>query len=116
MRAARRRGRVRISETERRPGASPDMERLALLTLLGVLAIPSTALAAPVKISPRPAPVSATGAATVEVANPNRHALRGTASVAAGARTVASRSVRLPKLAVTGLEFRFDQQDMSALR
>jgi len=92
------------------------MERLALVTLLAVLAVPGTALAAPVKISPRPASVSAAGVATVEVANPNRYALRGTAFVAAGARTVASRRVRLPKLAVTGLKFRFDPQDLSALR
>src|SRR4051794_39438359 len=92
------------------------MERLALLTLLAVLAVPGTVLAAPVKISPRPAPVSAAGVATVEVANPNRYALRGTAFVAAGARTVASRRVRLPKLAVTRLKLRFDRQDLSALR
>ena len=92
------------------------MERLVLLTLLAVLALPGAALAAPVKISPRPAAVSQAGVAIVEVANPNRYALRGTAFVAAGTRTVASRSVRLPKRAVTGVHFRFDQQDMSALR
>ena len=79
------------------------MTRLILLALLGVLVLPAAALAAPAKISPRAASVSAAGVATVEVANPNRYALRGTAKVTVRGRTVAKRTVRLPKRSVTGV-------------
>jgi hypothetical protein len=93
------------------------MKRLVLpLALAGALALPGAALAAQVKISPRAVSVSAAGAATIEVANPTRHALRGTAAVAVGGRTVASRGVRLPKRAVTGVKLRFGAAAMEALR
>jgi hypothetical protein len=92
------------------------MTRLILLALLGVLVLPAAALAAPAKISPRAASVSATGVATVEVANPNRYALRGTAKVTVRGRTVAKRTVRLPKRSVTGVKLRFDRQALATLR
>ena len=92
------------------------MKRLLLLSSLAVLAVPGTALAGPVKISPTPSAVSGAGKATVEVANPTRHALRGTAKVAAGGSTVASRSVRLPKRAVSVVKLRFGSDAMAALR
>jgi hypothetical protein len=92
------------------------MTRLILLALLGVLVLPAAALAAPAKISPRAASVSAAGVATVEVANPNRYALRGTAKVAVRGRTVAKRTVRLPKRSVTGVKLRFKPQAVAALR
>jgi len=57
------------------------MRRLLLLAVLAVLAVPGLAHAAPAKISPRGPVVSAAGAASVEVANPNAHVLRGTAAV-----------------------------------
>ena len=68
-----------------------ERHRLALLTALAVFAVPATAQAAPVKISPKAAAVSAAGGATVEVANPNRYVLRGTATVTAGSAKAAAR-------------------------
>jgi hypothetical protein len=91
------------------------MPRLTLLALLGVLVLPGAALAAPAKISPRASAVSAAGTATIEVANPNRYRLRGTATVTVRARTVAKRSVRLPKRSVTSVKLRFDSQAVAAL-
>jgi hypothetical protein len=93
-----------------------ERHRLALLTALAVFAVPATAQAAPVKISPKAAAVSAAGAATVEVANPNRFLLRGTATVTAGSAKAASRSVRLPKVSVTGVKLRFGAKGLAALR
>ena len=92
------------------------MIRPILLALLAVLVLPAAALAAPAKISPRASAVSAAGVATVEVANPNRHALRGTARVSVRARTVVRRKVRLPKLSVTTVKLRFGRQAVAALR
>jgi hypothetical protein len=92
------------------------MTRLALLAFLGVLVLPEAALAAPAKISPRASAVSAVGVATVEVANPNRYALRGAAKVVVRGRTLASRKVRLAKRSVSTVKLRFDQQAVAALR
>jgi hypothetical protein len=92
------------------------MTRLLLLALVGVLVLPAAALAAPAKISPRASAVSAAGVATVEVANPNRYALRGTAKVTVRARTVATRKVRLARLSVTTVKLRFDRRAVAALR
>jgi hypothetical protein len=92
------------------------MKRLIPLAFLGVLVLPGAALAAPAKVSPRAASVSAAGVATVEVANPNRYALRGTAKVAVRGRTVAKRTVRLPKRSVTGVKLRFGRQAVATLR
>ena len=67
-----------------RRGSRVDaMLRLILLAFLCVLVLPAAALAAPAKISPRASAVSDAGVATVEVANPNRYVLRGTAKVTA---------------------------------
>ena len=90
--------------------------RLALLTTLAFLAVPAAAAqAATVKISPRPTSVSGS-AATVEVANPTRHVLRGSATVLAGGRTAATRTVKLPKRSVTDVKLRFDAKGLEALR
>jgi len=86
------------------------MTRLFLLALLALLVLPAAALAAPVKISPHASALSQAGVATVEVANPNRYALRGTASVAVRGRTVAGHKVRLAKRSVTSVKLRFDRQ------
>ena len=93
-----------------------ERHRLALLTALAVFAVPAAAHAAPVKISPKPVAVSEAGATSIEVANPNRYVLRGTATVTAGSASVASRSVRLPKLAVTSVKLRIDGKGVAALR
>ena len=92
------------------------MRRSLLLALLALLAAPAAATAAPVKISPRASDVSEAGVASVEVANPNRYALRGTAKVTVGARTVAMRTVRLAKRSVTAVALHFDRDALAALR
>ena len=87
-----------------------------LIALLALLALPVAAQAKPPKLSPHASPVSAAGVATIEAANPNRHALRGTATVTVGSRTVLRRSVRLGRLSVKTIQLRFSAGDMSALR
>jgi hypothetical protein len=77
-----------------------ERHRLALLTALAVFAVPAAAQAAPVKIGPKPSSVGS-ASATIEVANPNRYALRGTATVLADGAKAASRSVKLRKRSVT---------------
>ncbi len=92
------------------------MRRTLLLALLASLALPAAASAAPAVISPRAPTVSAAGVARVEVANPNAYVLRGTASVTAGGSRIASRTVRLPRRAVSTVTFRFDAAALRALR
>ena len=92
------------------------MRRLFLLTLLAVLALPAAALAAPAKLSPNASAVSAAGVTTIEAANPNKYALRGTATVAAGGRTIATRAVRLGKRSVATLRFQLGAEGIAALR
>jgi hypothetical protein len=92
------------------------MTRIVLLSLLALLALPAAATAAPVKISPRVVTVSEAGAASVEVANPNRYALRGKASLVVRGRIVAARSVRLAKRAVGVVKLRLDGAAVAALR
>ena len=92
-----------------------ERHRLALLTTLAVLAVPSAAQAAPVKIGPKPSSTTAT-TATVEVANPNRYALRGTATVTAGSKRAATRSLKLAKASVAGVVFRFGAAGADAVR
>ena len=90
--------------------------RLALLTTLAFLAVPAAAAqAAPVKIGPKPTSVSGS-TATIEVANPTRRALRGTATVMAGAKTAATQAVKLPKVSVTDVKLRFAAKGVEALR
>ena len=91
------------------------MTRLTLLALLGVFVLPAAALAAPVKISPRASAITKAGVTTVEVANPNRYALRGTASVTVRGRSVVKRKVRLAKRSVTIVRLRFNRQAVAAL-
>jgi hypothetical protein len=92
------------------------MTRLALLlAFLGVLVLPAAALAAPVKISPRASAITKAGVSTVEVANPNRYVLRGTASVTVRGRTVVKRKVRLAKRSVAIVRLRFNRKAVAAL-
>ena len=92
-----------------------DRHRLALLTALAVLAVPAAAEASPVKIGPEPSSVSAKSA-TIEVANPNRYAVRGTATVLAGGTTAARRTVKLRKRSVTDVTLRFGAAGLAAVR
>src|SRR3954447_5863378 len=91
------------------------MTRLILLAFLGFLVLPGAALAAPAKISPRASAVSAAGVATIEVANPNRYRLRGTATVTVRGRTVAQRTVRLPQRSGTTVKLPFSPHAVAAL-
>jgi hypothetical protein len=92
------------------------MSRPLFLALLAVLALPAGASAAPPKLSPHPSEVSASGRVTIEAANPNRHALRGSAAVIVAGRTVARRAIRLPKRAVSTVALRLDASARRALR
>jgi hypothetical protein len=92
------------------------MKRPLLLGLLGALVLPGTALAAPVKISPKAVTVADDGVALVEVANSSSHAFRGTAAVTAGSRKIVSRKLRLPRLSVSDVKLRFNSSAVSALR
>lgn len=92
------------------------MKRPLLLGILGALVLPGTALAAPVKISPKAVTVAGDGVALVEVANSSSHAFRGTAAVTSGSRKLASRKVKLPKLSVTDVKLRFGSGARDALR
>jgi hypothetical protein len=92
------------------------MRRLILIALPAVLALPGTALAAQAKISPQASAVSAAGVTSVEAANPNRYALRGKATVTVRGRTVATRTVRLPKRSVTEVRLRLGAKALAALR
>src|SRR3712207_9340789 len=92
-----------------------DRHRLALLTALGVLAVPGTALARPVQIGPEPSSVAAR-TATIEVANPTSRGLRGKARVVVRGRTVLSRTVRLPKRSARDVALGFHQQGVRAAR
>ena len=92
-----------------------ERHRLALLTALAVFAVPAAAQAAPVKIGPKPSSVSS-ASATIEVANPTRYALRGTATVTAGGSKAASRSVKLAKRSVTDVALRFGPEGVAAVR
>jgi hypothetical protein len=92
------------------------MKRVILPALVAVLVVPAAAQAAPVKISPHASAVSGAGVASVEVANPNRYSVRGTAKVAVRGRTVVSRKVRLPKRSVTTVKLRFGSGAVAALR
>ena len=90
--------------------------RISLLALLTLAAASTTAHAAKPKLSPDASAVSDAGVATIEAANPTRYALRGTATVTVGGRTILSRSVRLGRRAVGVVTLRFGARDLEALR
>jgi hypothetical protein len=92
------------------------MRRLVLLAFLALLTLPAAASAAPAAIAPRAAAVSASGATSVELANPTRHALTGRVTLAVGGRTAASRTVRLARRSVTVVRLRLDATALGALR
>jgi len=64
---------------------------IPVVAALGLLALAPPALAAPAKLSA--GAVSATGATTVKVTNPNRYTLKGTVALASGKTKLASRKV-----------------------
>jgi hypothetical protein len=89
--------------------------RLALVPLLAVLALPAGASAASVKIGPKPSSVSASSA-TIEIANPTRYSLKGTATVTAGSAKAAARSVKLGKRSVSAVTIRFGAAGVESVR
>jgi hypothetical protein len=86
-----------------------------VLTCLAALAVPGLALAARAKLSPTASALSG-GATSVEAANPNGYAMTGKVSVVVKGRTVASRSVRLPKRSVTQVRLRLGAKALAAVR
>ena len=92
------------------------MSRPLFLAVLAFLAAPAGAAAAPAKVSPHPSTVSPGGRATVEVANPNLHTLRGTAAVTVAGVRVVARRVVLPRRSVTTVALSFDARARKALR
>lgn len=92
------------------------MRRTILLAALAATAaVPATAAAAPVKIT-RASAVSAAGVTTVQVSNPGNRVLTGTASIAAGGKTLASKSVRLGKWSARKVTIGVGAPGVSALR
>lgn len=89
---------------------------ILLLSFLAALALPAGAMAAPAKISPRAADVSSAGVTSVEAANPNGYALGGKAAVTMAGRTVATKSVRLPKLAVSVVALKLSSAAVETLK
>ena len=92
------------------------MRRLLLISLLASFVLPAAALGAPAKISPKATAVTAAGVTTVEVANPNRYAMRGKAVVIAGQQIIASKSVKLRKRSVSTIRIRLSAGALDALR
>ena len=64
---------------------------IPVVAALGLLALAPPSLAAPAKLSA--GAVSASGATTVKVTNPNRYTLKGTVALASGKTKLASRKV-----------------------
>ena len=93
------------------------MRRPILLALLALLVLPGASFAAAkAKISPNPETVSAAGVVSIEAANPTSRALRGKATIAAAGRTIASKTVRLPKRSVAEIRLRLGAKALAALR
>lgn len=92
------------------------MRRLLFISLLALLVLPAAALAAPAKISPKAAAVTAGGITTVEVANPNAYVLRGKAVVIAGQQIIATKTVKLRKRSVSTIRLRLGAKALEALR
>jgi hypothetical protein len=102
--------RQRLKETD-------SMRRLTLLlTATGVLALPAGASAAGAAISPKNVTVASSGVAVVEMANPTRQVLRGSASLVVAGRAVASRAVSLPARSVRRIGLRLSPAALAALR
>jgi len=93
------------------------MPRLILPLALVALVLPAQAsAAAPAKISPRASAVGAAGTTSVQVANSSRHLLSARATMTVGRTTVASRTIRLPRRAVTTLRLRLGAGALERLR
>ena len=92
------------------------MRRFLVAPLLLALSLPATADAAAVKISTRGASVSPGGVAGIDVSNPNRYALRGTATLTARGRKLASRNVTLARRAARRVTLRLNSAALEALR
>ena len=91
------------------------MKRAILLAPLALLALPAPHWRRRSRSARTPSR-SPTPGRDRRVANPNRYALRGTAAVSAGSRTVAKRRVRLAKRSVTGVKLRLGGQGVAAVR
>ena len=88
---------------------------IPLAAALGLLALPTSALAAPAKIGGS-ASVSPSGVASVKVANPNRYALKGSVRLITGQQLLASRKVKVKGHRSTTATMRLSKGALGALR
>jgi hypothetical protein len=87
---------------------------LPLLAALALLVAAPSAQAAPAKLAG--GPVSASGAATVKITNPNRYTLRGTVSLASGKTKLASRKVTVKRKRSKFYSLKLSAAGLRALR
>jgi hypothetical protein len=88
---------------------------IPLAAALGLLALPTSALAAPAKIGSS-ATVSPSGVASVKVANPNRYALKGAVRLITGQQLLASKKVKIRGRRSTTATMRLSKGALAALR
>jgi hypothetical protein len=88
---------------------------IPLAAALGLLVLPTSALAAPAKIG-KAATVSPSGVASVKVANPNRYALKGSVRLITGQQLLASRKVKVRPRRSTTAKMRLSKGALGALR
>ena len=87
---------------------------IPVLAALGLLALTPPALAAPAKLSG--GAVSASGATTVKVTNPNRYTLKGTVALASGKTELASRKVAVKRKRSKNVALKLSPAALAALK
>ncbi|HEX5909318.1 MAG TPA: hypothetical protein VFY44_02420 [Thermoleophilaceae bacterium] len=87
---------------------------IPVVAALGLLALAPPALAAPAKLSG--GAVSATGATTVKVTNPNRYTLKGTVALASGKTKLASRKVSVKGKRSKKVSLKLSKAGLATLR
>jgi hypothetical protein len=88
---------------------------IPLAAALGLLALPTSALAAPAKIGGAAA-VSPAGVASVKVKNPNRYTLKGSVALISGQQLLASRKVKIKPHKTVTTKLRLSSGALGVLR
>jgi hypothetical protein len=88
---------------------------IPLAAALGLLALPTSALAAPAKIGAAAA-MSPSGVASVKVTNPNRYTLKGSVALISGQQLLASRKVSIKPRRSKTAELRLSSGAVGVLR